>query len=314
MRNFGRAIARWRDPAIKSGPPTIKRKNRTGTSAFLAASGIACIRYDGHRRIKLPYLGSVKLARELPEGIAYEVTVKHQNGRWYASIAYWKPPLATEAKTQDCGTVYENPKAYYQAQRKMRRWQRAQARRGSASRGWWEAQRRIDTLHRRVSGLRNDAHHQVSRALVHQYYTLGIETLNVAGMDQLRHQAKAIRDAAIGGLLQKISYKAGWYGTTIIAADRWFPSSKTCSECGVINADLQREYHWTCPNCGVYHDRNLNAARNLHKLALLAVREDVTLPDGKALAGDVPVASETAPDDRRTKPATLDHTQLRLAL
>ena len=202
FRNFGRAIARWRDPAIKSAPPTIRRKNHTGAGAFLAASGIACIRYDGHRRIKLPYLGSIKLTRELPEGIAYEVTVKHQNGRWYASIAYWKPPLATEDKTQDCGgvdvginplavdsdgAVYENPKAYYTAQRKLRRWQRAQARRTTGSRGWREAQRRIDTLHRRVSGLRNDVRHQVSRALVHKYYTLGIETLNVAGMDQLRH-------------------------------------------------------------------------------------------------------------------------------
>ena len=329
FRNFGRAIARWRDPEIKSGPPAIRRKNRTGAGSFLAASGINLIKYDGHRRIKLPYLGSVKLARELPEGIAYEVTVKHQNGRWYASIAYWKPRLATEDKTHDCGgvdvginplavdsagAVYENPRAYYKAQRKLRRWQRAQARRATGSRGWREAQSRIDTLHRRVSGLRNDAHHQVSRTLVRKFQTLGIETLNVAGMDQLRHQAKAIRDAAIGGLLQKISYKAGWYGTTIIAADRWFPSSKTCSECGVINTDLKREPHWTCPNCGVCHDRNLNAARNLHKLALLAVGEDVTLPDGKALAGDVPVASETAPDDGRTRPATLDHTQLRLAL
>ena len=70
---------------------------------------------------------------------------------------------------------------------------------------------------------------------------MGIETLNVAGMDQLRHQAKAIRDAAIGGLLQKISYKADWYRTTMIAADRWFPSSKTCSACGVINGELKRD-------------------------------------------------------------------------
>ena len=219
-------------------------------------------------------------------------------------------PLAVDS----AGTVYENPKAYYKALRKLRRWQRTQARRTTDSRGWWEAQHHIDKLHSRTTGLRNDAHHQVSRALVHQYHTLGIETLNVAGMDRLRHQAKAIRDAAIGGLLQKISYKADWYRTIMIAADRWFPSSKTCSACGVINGELKREPHWTCPNCGVCHDRNLNAARNLHKLALLAVGEDVTLPDGKALAGDVPVASETAPDDGRTKSVTTEFTQLQLAL
>ena len=70
---------------------------------------------------------------------------------------------------------------------------------------------------------------------------LAIESLNVAGMDQLPHQAKAIRDAAIGGLLQKIRYKADWYGTVIVEADRFFPSSKLCSDCGAHNAALGRE-------------------------------------------------------------------------
>ena len=81
------------------------------------------------------------------------------------------------------------------------------------SRGWHEAQGRINAIHRRINGLRENAHHQVSRQLVRKYAVLAIESLNVAGMDQLPHQAKAIRDAAIGGLLQKIRYKADWYGT-----------------------------------------------------------------------------------------------------
>ena len=81
------------------------------------------------------------------------------------------------------------------------------------SRGWHEAQGRINAIHRRINGLRDNAHHQVSRLLVRKYAVLAIESLNVAGMDKLPHQAKAIRDAAIGGLLQKIRYKADWYGT-----------------------------------------------------------------------------------------------------
>ena len=78
-------------------------------------------------------------------------------------------------------------------------------------------------------------------------------------------------------------------------ADRWYPSSKTCSACGEYNAELGREKYWTCPSCGVIHDRNLNAARNLRKLALLAVGEEVMLLDGGALAGDRAVPGETAP-------------------
>ena len=72
----------------------------------------------------------------------------------------------------------------------------------------------------------------MSRLLVGKYAVLGIESLNVAGMDKLRHQARSIRDAAIGGLLRKIRYKADWYGTLIVEADRFFPSSKLCSDCG----------------------------------------------------------------------------------
>ena len=110
-------------------------------------------------------------------------------------------------------------------------------------------------------------------------------------MDKLRSQAKGIRDAGIGGLLEKVRYKADWYGTRIIEASQWFPSSKTCSD---------RQPKWACPACGVIHDRNLNAARNLRKLALGAVSADVTLPDGKALARRQ-AAGETVPVDGRPK-------------
>ncbi len=97
-------------------------------------------------------------------------------------------------------------------------------------------------------------------------------------------------------------------------ADRWYANSRTCSACGVVNSALGREPMWPCPSCGVIHDRNENAARNLRKLALLAVGEDAMLPDGGALAGSEPTAGETAPDEGRTKPRTAVNTRLRLAL
>ena len=99
------------------------------------------VKYDDHRRIRLPYLGSVKLQRELPEGIPYEVRIKQENGRWYASVNYWKPPVGAEEKTHLCGAVdvgiavdselvhYENPKALYRMLAKLQRWQRTLARR-----------------------------------------------------------------------------------------------------------------------------------------------------------------------------------------
>ena len=328
--NYRNAHSRWLNKSLKAHKPKFHKRNRTGTGSFLAASGIATIKYDGNRRIQLPYLGSVRMTRSLPEGIPHEVTVQKRNGRWYASVSYWKPPIAppdrenqsvggadvgiTPLAVDSDGVEYQNPQAYGSALRKLRRWQRAQARRTPGSRGWWEAQRRLDQAHRRVIGIRNNAHHHVSITLVRKYHTLGIETLNVAGMIKAGLQSRALADAGMSGLLDQIRYKAHWYGTQIVEADQWYPSSKTCSACGLVNEDLGREREWGCPNCGTRHDRNRNAARNLLKLALLAVGEDVTLPDGEALAGGDTIAGETAPDEGRTKPMTTAYTQPRLAL
>ena len=317
-RDFRRAYENWLDKTLKARKPRFKKRNHNGTGSFLAASGIHLIRYDGNRRIRLPYIGSVKLAQQLPPGIPYEVRISKKNGQWNISINYWKPPV-TENKTYVFGAVdvginplavdselthYENPKALYQHQRQLQRWQRTQSRRTPGSKGWQEAQRRINSLHKRINGLRSNAHHQLSRHLVRKFAVLAIESLNVAAMDKLPNQAKAIRDAAIGGLLDKIRYKAQWYGTIIVEADQFFPSSKLCSDCGYHNADLGRELRWECPACGYPHDRNDNAALNLlgvamavddlpDQLILGPVGPDVTLLDGRALAADNHACGET---------------------
>ena len=127
-------------------------------------------------------------------------------------------------------------------------------------------------------------------------------------------QPKALADASMSRLLAQIRYKATWYSTQIVEASRRYPSSKTCSACDEVNKDLGRKSIWKCPSCGVTHDRNENAARNLLKLALLAVGENVMLPDGEALASGDSTAGETAPDEGRTKPRTTDYSQPTLAL
>ena len=143
---------------------------------------------------------------------------------------------------------------------------------------------------------------------------LGIENLNVSGMIRAGLQSKALADAGMSTLLDQIGYKAAWYGTHIVEADQWYSSSRTCSARGEYKAELGRQLHWSCSCCGVIHDRNQNAAHNLRKLALLTVGEDVMLLDGGALASGHGTAGETAPDEGRTKPGTMVHRQLSLAL
>ena len=316
VRDFGTAVANWRDPNHKGRRPTFKRKHLTGTGSFRAAGAVREIHYDDKRRIRLPYLGSVKLAHTLPKGIIHEAHISFRNGQWLLSINYWKPPegkpepdtriteggadtginpLATDSE----GQTWENPKAYYTAERKLARWQRAQARRQAGSRGWWEAQRRIDRLHRRITNLRKHATHLMTSQLVHKFQYLVIEDLNVAGMMRgLTPKAQA--DANMSEIKRQLIYKGQWHHCEIYLADRFYPSSKTCSNCGYVNAKLKRERFWQCPSCTTIHERNENAAANLQGLlARPGLTGSVLLRDGKALAVGIP-NGETGPVDRRT--------------
>ena len=320
IRDFGTAIAKWRDPKDKAGPPRFHKKRLTGAGSFRAAAGVRDIKYNDKRRIQIPGLGSVKLDHTLPKGIIYEAHMSFRNGQWLLSLNYWKPPVEkpqpdtrisegavdtgiNPSATDSEGQVWENPKAYYKAERKLARWQRAQARRTTGSRGWWEAQRKIDRLHRRITSLRKSAQHQMTATIVHKFQNVVIEDLNVAGMMQ-GPTPKAQADASMGELKRQIIYKGQWNHCEIQLAHRFYPSSKTCSNCGYVNAKLKRERFWQCPSCTTIHERNINAAVNLRNLL---TRPDLTresLRDGKALAVGS-TSGETGPDDRRTATLSL---------
>ena len=86
----------------------------------------------------------------------------------------------------------------------------------------------------------------------------------MAGMLQLRTLARHVSDAAFGQFRAQLEYKAAWYGTKVVVAGRWFPSSKTCSGCGAVNANLTlSDRVYDCSNCGLVIDRDVNAAVNL---------------------------------------------------
>ena len=322
--DFGTAIKNWRDTDHKAGAPRFHKKRSTGTGSFRAAAGISQIKCNGKRRIQIPGLGSIKLRHTLPKGLVYEAHIKFLNGQWVVSIKMWQPPKPEQKPesriahgavdtginphaTDSEGQVWENPKAYYQAEHKLRRWQRPQARRTTGSRGWWEAQRRIDNLNRRIRGLRRNAQHQMTSAVVHKFQNVVIEDLNVKGMMQGK-TPKAQADSGMGEIKRQIIYKGQWHHCEVQLAHRFYPSSKTCSNCQTVNAKLKREPTWQCSNCGTVHDRNINAAVNLRNLLTLPAGSGVTLRDGKALAAG-PTSGETSPSDRRTATQRLRPTQ-----
>jgi len=127
---------------------------------------------------------------------------------------------------------------------------------------------RIRTLHERVRNLRREQAHQCTTYLTREFGVIGVETLNVRGMQANRRLARHIADVGWGMILAQLKYKTSWSdGSLFVAADRFFPSSKTCSDCGTVKAKLSlSERVFTC-ECGLVIDRDLNAALNLAYVA-----------------------------------------------
>ena len=157
-------------------------------------------------------------------------------------------------------------KALRHAQARLKLANQALVRTKPGSGGRSKAKRRLGRIHARIVGLRRALLHHISAQLARGYATVVIEDLNTAGMLANRRLARVISDAAFGELRRQLAYKSDWYDTQLIIADRWFPSSKTCSRCRTIKADLAlADRTYTCAACGLALDRDLNAAINLAK-------------------------------------------------
>ena len=154
----------------------------------------------------------------------------------------------------------ENPKPLTNALTEVRLLNRKLGRQKHGSNGWHETKTKLNELHDHIACVRRDAIHKLTTHLVNTYNEVVIEDLNSAGMR--KGGAKHLKDAAFGEFKRQMLYKAAWYGCNVILADRFFPSSKTCSACGEIGNPNSKQ-RWTCKECGVEHDRDDNAAINL---------------------------------------------------
>jgi IS605 OrfB family transposase len=131
-----------------------------------------------------------------------------------------------------------------------------------------QTRRRLARVHARAANLRHDALNKLTTTLATQFGTIVVEQLDLAGLVRNRCLARALSDAGLAELRRQLTYKTTWYGSRLIVADRFYPSSKTCSACGWVKTKLTlAERTFACEACGLRLDRDLNAARNLAKLA-----------------------------------------------
>ena len=118
---------------------------------------------------------------------------------------------------------------------------------------------------------RKDFLHKLSTRLVNENQVIAIETLAVSNMQKNHNLAKSIADASWSEFVRQLEYKSLWYGRELVGIDRWYPSSKRCSDCGhTVKKMPLNVREWTCPECGTIHDRDINAARNVLAAGLAA--------------------------------------------
>jgi putative transposase len=210
---------------------------------------------------------------------AMVIICREPDGRWYVTftIDTGSPeplPETGHAVGIDLGvTVYAvtsngdritNPRHLDSKARKLARYQRRLARcqKGSANRE--KAKLKVARAHRKVRDARRDFLHRASVRLVRSADTIVIEDLNVSGLVRNRQLARAISDCGWAEFCRQLEYKCQRYGRQLVVIDRWFPSSKTCSTCGHVLAELELSIrYWTCPSCRTRHDRDVNAAKNI---------------------------------------------------
>lgn len=258
--------------------PSFKAKRRSKASATFTTSGFT---YRGGK-VKLAKCDApldIVWSRPLPEGAKpSSVTVSRDpSNRWHISILVESvvdalPPTGqvvgidagiTSLVTMSSGEKITNPKYEKQDRQRVVKAQRNLARKEKGSANRTKARHKVARIYARIADRRRDHLHKLSTRIIRENQTVVIEDLSVRNMVRNHSLARAISDAAWSELRRQLEYKADWYGRTVIAIDRFYPSSKTCSACGAIVSALPLKVRaWTC-RCGAHHDRDINAAKNI---------------------------------------------------
>ena len=257
-------------------PPKFKKKGRSDSFTLDGT-----IKVVDHFKIQIPKIGKVKTYEQLPFGYRPKsVTISRKANDWYISfkieVEAQETPKLVEVVGVDLGiktlaylstgVVFEGVRAYKRHEKRLSRLQWLNRNKVIGSRNWRKAQLRIAKLHAKIANIRQDTLHKITTYLAKNHGKIVIEDLNVSGMLKNGKLAKAISDMGFYEFRRQLEYKCQLYGSELMIADRWFPSSKTCSSCGNHNPNLKlSDRLYVCRSCGVSLDRDWNAAINLSR-------------------------------------------------
>ena len=170
---------------------------------------------------------------------------------------------------ESSGQTHGNPKFAARDEKKLAKAQRRLAKKKKGSKNRAKARLKVARLQKKIADRRRDYQHKLSTKIIRENQVVCIESLHVKNMVKNHSLAKAISDVGWSEFVRQLEYKAEWYGRTLVKIDKWYPSSKRCFDCGHILDSLTLDVRaWTCPECGVHHDRDINAAKNILAVGL----------------------------------------------
>jgi putative transposase len=258
--------------------PDFRRKDGVQSAEYTTSA----FKWDGVslKLAKMDAPLAIRWSRTIPKGAKVTtVTVsKDTAGRYHVSMLC-DDVVAARPKAQsqvgiDLGLTHfailstgekiAAPNAFRRNEARLARLQRRLAKKQKGSANRKKTKLKVARMHARTADSRRDFLHKLSTRLINENQVIAIESLSVKNMQKNRSLAKSISDASWSEFVRQLEYKAQWYGRTLVGIDRWYPSSKRCSDCGHTIARMPLNVRsWTCPECGSIHDRDINAARNV---------------------------------------------------
>jgi putative transposase len=274
-RNFFASVTGKRKGARMGLPRFRSRRDARQAIRFTKNSRFAI---TSGRKLRLPKIGDLEVAwsRELPSVPSSVTVIKDASGRYFASFVVavdeqWLPPVDSEVgidlglstfAVMSNGKTVDSPKFLRRAERRLKKAQQALSRKEKGSANRAKARVKVAKAHARVADARRDWAHKNTTRIIRENQAVFVEDLCVKGLARTR-MAKSVHDAGWSMFVTMLEEKAARYGRTFGKVDRWYPSTSTCSACGVRGEKKPLHVReWTCV-CGITHDRDLNAAMNI---------------------------------------------------